>query len=159
MNQASQMIDIRRDLVALLPRLRRFALTLTSTAAEADSLVGQAAQRAIQKSYHWKGEGRIENWLFSLIRTTWGDELKKQRRRGEQDAAQHEPDPTRSASRTVLDLPEGLSSALLLVDVEGFSYAEAATILGISADVLADRLCAARLSLAADTAHGAERRA
>ena len=24
-------------------------------------------------------------WLFSLIRTTWGDELKKQRRRGEQD--------------------------------------------------------------------------
>ena len=86
MTQPSPSTDIRRDLVALLPRLRRFALTLAGTAGEADDLVREAAGRAIQKSHHWKGEGRLESWLFSMIRSTFVDEAKK-RRRAEGNAA------------------------------------------------------------------------
>lgn len=158
MNQTSPMNDIRRDLVALLPRLRRFALTLTSTAAEADELVRQATARAIGKSYLWKGEGRIENWLFSLIRTTHADELKKRLRRGEPVAAR---DTTRGniGARNVLDLDEDWSSALLLVDVEGFSYSEAAAIMGVSSETIASCLCAARLDLSVMGSESSERRA
>lgn len=158
MNQPSQPTDIRRDLVALLPRLRRFALTLAGTATEADELVREAAGRAIQKSHHWKGEGRIENWLFSLIRTTWADELKKRRRNGQDTSAGHEADDRRAAA-LVLSLPDGLASAVLLTDVEGFTYVEAAAILGITSELLSTRLCAARLSLAAAGSETSERRA
>lgn len=158
MNQPSTTTDIRRDIVALLPRLRRFALTLAGSSAEADELVREATARAIQKSHHWKGEGRIENWLFSLIRTTWTDELKK-RRRGDHDGVA-EPDlDNRRRTGLILSLPDGLASAVLLTDIEGFTYVEAAAILGITTDLLSTRLCAARLSLAAAGNETSERRA
>ncbi len=158
MNQPSPTTDIRRDLVALLPRLRRFALTLAGSGAEADELVREAATRAIQKSHHWKGEGRIENWLFSLIRTTWTDEQKKRRRAEHAAAAKSDQDALRPLA-SVLSLPEGLASAVLLADVEDFTSVEAAAILGITTELFSTRLCAARLSLAAAGSQTSERRA
>ena len=159
MNQPNASTDIRRDLVALLPRLRRFALTLTGGAPEADELVRDVAGRAIQKSHHWKGEGRLENWLFSMMRSTWADEAKK-RRRMDPDLVDVGCAPeSRKPSNFVVSLPDGLASAFLLVDVEGFTYAEAAAILGIQPDLLATRLCAARLDLAAAGVRTSERRA
>jgi RNA polymerase sigma-70 factor, ECF subfamily len=139
--------DIRRDLVALLPRLRRFALTLTGDAVAADALVQDVCARAVQKSHHWKGKGRIESWLFSLIRTAWSEEPKK---RGDQENdLAFSADTHGAAARTLLCLPEGFASTLLLVDVEDFDYAEAASILGMPSDMFASRLCAARLHLSA----------
>ncbi|MGK6312475.1 RNA polymerase sigma factor [Neorhizobium sp. DT-125] len=159
MNQPSASTDIRRDLVALLPRLRRFALTLTGGASEADELVREIAGRAIQKSHHWKGEGRLENWLFSMMRSAWADEAKKRRRMDPDLVDVGSAAESRKPSNFVLNLPDGLASAFLLVDVEGFTYAEAAAILGIQPDLFAARLCAARLDLAAAGARTSERRA
>jgi RNA polymerase sigma-70 factor (ECF subfamily) len=159
MTQPSPSTDIRRDLVALLPRLRRFALTLTGSAAEADDLVREAAGRAIQKSHHWKGEGRLESWLFSMIRSTFVDEAKK-RRRAEGNAADDASSTENARPLNALAcLPDGLASVFLLADVEGFAYAEAAAILGIQPDLFAARLCAARLSLETAAAETSERRA
>src|SRR6478752_10243491 len=111
MNQPSSTTDIRRDIVALLPRLRRFALTLGGSSLEADELVREATGRAILKSHHWKGEGRIENWLFSLIRTTWADDLKK-RRRSDKDASVDFDADGRHRAGLVLNMPDGLASAV-----------------------------------------------
>ncbi len=159
MAQPSPLTDIRRDLVALLPRLRRFALTLTGNAADADDLVREVAGRAIQKSHHWKGEGRLESWLFSMIRSAFADEAKKRRR-----ADPHATDGISQAenarpSDALACLPDGLASVFLLADVEDFACSEAAAILGIQPEFFAARLCAARLSLAAAAAETSERRA
>ncbi|MCJ9753110.1 RNA polymerase sigma factor [Neorhizobium sp. BETTINA12A] len=159
MTQPSPSTDIRRDLVALLPRLRRFALTLTGSAVEADDLVREAAGRAIQKSHHWKGEGRLESWLFSMIRGTFVDEAKKRRRADIHAADDASPAENSRPSTALVCLPDGLASVFLLADVEGFAYAEAAAILGIQPDLFAARLCAARLSLATAAAQTSERRA
>ncbi|WP_117193630.1 RNA polymerase sigma factor [Rhizobium terrae] len=158
MKQPTPSTDIRRDLVALLPRLRRFALTLTGSVPEADELTRDVAGKAIQKSHHWKGEGRLENWLFSMMRSTYADEMKKRRRMepGGADISAAEAGRARGA---VLALPDGLASAFLLVDVEGFTYPEAAAILGINVDLLGSRLCAARLTFAATGSATSERRA
>ncbi|MFB9952285.1 sigma factor [Rhizobium puerariae] len=159
MNQPSPSTDIRRDLVALLPRLRRFALTLAGSAAATDDLVSEAAGRAIQKSHHWKGEDRLENWLFSLMRSIWADEEKKRRRMEPDAVGGNASAESRKSSNAILSMPDGLASTLLLADVEGFTYAEAAAILGIRTDQFAERLCAARLTLASSGIATSERRA
>lgn len=158
MNSTTATNDIRRDLVTLLPRLRRFALTLTGDASAVDALVEEVCARAIQKSHMWKGEGRLESWIFTLIRSGWSEEP---RRRNRQEAQQKGTAAAKGAasSKALLCLPPGLASALLLVDVEGFDYPEAASILGIAPEILSSRLCAARLSLATLPPDIAEKRA
>lgn len=157
MNPSAASTDIRRDLVALLPRLRRFALTLTGDATLADGLVQDVCARVILKSHHWKGEGRLESWVFNQIRTGVSEDSRKRNR--------HEPTAeaidgnAAIASKAFLGLPHGLASTLLLVDVEGFDYSEAASILGITPELLSSRLCAARLALASQPPGLAERRA
>jgi RNA polymerase sigma-70 factor (ECF subfamily) len=141
--------------------MRRFALVLAGTGSEADALVREACARAIQKSHHWKGEGRLESWLFSMIRNLWTDEAKKQKARSEPSHA-GVPDGRKLEGKSAAMLaaiPDGLTASFLLVDVEGFSYAEAADILGIPVRLLTSRLSAARLSLAAIGMAAAERRA
>ncbi|OHV84360.1 RNA polymerase sigma factor [Rhizobium sp. LCM 4573] len=158
MNQPSAPNDIRRDLVALLPKMRRFALALAGTAAEADDLVREVCARAVQKSHHWKGEGRLESWLFSMVRSLWTDEARK--RKGMRDIAAGSGDDAFGKPAAILvGMPEGLAASFLLVDVEGFTYSEAADILGIPVRVLTSRLCAARLRLAAIGVEATERRA
>ncbi len=143
--------DIRRDLVALLPRLRRFARTLTSDPSTADELVGEVCARAIQKSLHWRGKGRLESWIFTLIRSEWSHD-----QRNNDEPAEGVSDLRGNGT---LSLAPPLACALLLADVEGFDYAEAASILGVQQDVFASRLCAARLHLAAAPVDNLERRA
>lgn len=157
MNPSAASTDIRRDLVALLPRLRRFAQTLTGDANTANVLVQEICARVILKSHHWKGEGRLESWVFNQIRAGWSEEQRK-RNRQETSASAKTGDASR-ASKAFLGLPDGLASALLLVDVEGFDYSEAASILGITPELLSSRLCAARLALASQPPGLAERRA
>lgn len=159
MNPSAASIDIRRDLVALLPRLRRFARTLVGDANAADALVQEVCARVILKSHHWKGECRLESWVFNQIRIGWNDECRKRSRQEPHARHNAEGDEASDASKAFLGMPEGLASTLLLVDVEGFDYSEAASILGVSPELLSSRLCAARLALASQPPGLAERRA
>lgn len=153
--------DIRRDLVALLPRLRRFALTLAGDSRAADDLVRNVCLRAIDKSHHWKAECRLESWIFSLIRSAW-DETAGSDHGGDLQAADDgvsQPHFATFSSPALSCLSGDKAIALLLIDVENFDYTEASSILGISATDLAARLCAARMALSMQPAALAERRA
>jgi RNA polymerase sigma-70 factor, ECF subfamily len=160
MNPPAVSTDIRRDLVALLPRLRRFAQTLTGDANAADTLLREVCARVILKSHHWKGECRLESWVFNQIRIGWSDEVRKRNRLEQHSKQNGEAAGLEGcASRAFLGMPEGLASTLLLVDVEGFDYSEAASILGITPELVSSRLCAARLALASQPPGVAEKRA
>lgn len=153
--------DIRRDLVALLPRLRRFALILAGDTTAADELVREVCIRAIDKSHHWKAECRLESWVFTLIRSAWQDASGTPDGRDAntiEDEAEQAPAVT-AAAPILSCFSSEKALALLLVDIEGFDYAEASSILGISSAELAGRLCAARMTLSAEPAARAERRA
>ncbi|MFJ6325810.1 MULTISPECIES: RNA polymerase sigma factor [unclassified Rhizobium] len=152
-------IDIRRDLVGLLPKLRRFAITLTGDLTEADELVQSICQRGIAKFHLWNGLGKLESWLYTMARNQWVDESRRHKLRaaskgnaleqGELASGLH-PNPVEAgeAHRLVTSLPEGLASVFLLVDVEGHNYKQAADILGIPLSALTSRLSSARLYLA-----------
>ncbi len=158
MRQPVTTIDIRRDLVGLLPRLRRFAMTLAGDAAGADELVRAACERAVAKSNQWNGEGRLESWVYTLARQHWSDD---HRRRKPHPAAKNNVTDIRDASRDraslsdpdvihrmVSEMPEGTSSAFLLVVVEGHSYQQTADIMGVAISSVVSQLAAARLHLA-----------
>lgn len=152
-------IDIRRDLVGLLPKLRRFAVTLTGDLTDADELVQNVCQRGIAKFHLWNGDGKLESWLYTMARHQWVDEARRHKLRpaargnaleqGEPASGMH-PNPVEAgeAHRLVTSLPEGFASVFLLVDVEGHSYKQAADILGIPVSTVTSRLSSARLHLA-----------
>ncbi|MBX5091773.1 RNA polymerase sigma factor [Rhizobium lentis] len=158
MRQPATTIDLRRDLVGLLPRLRRFAITLAGEAAVADELVQAVCLRAIAKGHQWSGEGRLESWIYTLARQQWADDSRKRKpkasargnvtdiREAARDrSASVDPD---AIHRMISEMPDGVSSVFLLVDVEGHSYQQAADIMGISVASVVSQLAATRLHFA-----------
>ncbi|MDX0987770.1 sigma-70 family RNA polymerase sigma factor [Sinorhizobium medicae] len=171
MRPAAEMKDFRRDLVSLLPKLRRFAMTLTRNASDADDLVQEACERAIARSHLWNGDGRLESWVYAMTRNLWVDEIRKRKVRSGSAAAVFELGQlnveataekavyVNQVQKMILSMPEGLASVFLLVNVEGHSYRETAEILGIPVGTVMSRLSTARLRLAAMLSESTERRA
>ncbi len=162
MYPAAESNEFRRNLVSVLPKLRRFAMTLTRNAADADDLVQEVCERSITRNHLWNGEGRLESWICAMTRNLWIDEIRKRRVRtgsGTVDAFEQDELPidaygeiavyANQLQKMILSMPEGLASVFLLVSIEGHSYREAADILKIPIGTVMSRLSTARMRLAA----------
>src|SRR6266581_297866 len=64
------------QLVAVLPRLRRFARGLTGSAVEADDLVQAACERALSRAEQFQEGTRFDSWMFRIVQTIWIDQLR-----------------------------------------------------------------------------------
>jgi RNA polymerase sigma-70 factor (ECF subfamily) len=147
----------RKDLVQLLPRLRRFAQSLCGNLADADDLVQMACERAILKSAQWMPGTRLDSWVYTLTRNLWISELRSRKVRtgaGQIDAGEADELSTEIGAAEILQgnqiaamirsLPEGLAATLLLVSIEGYSYQEAADVLDIPIGTVMSRMSKAR---------------
>lgn len=152
--------QFQKDLVQLLPRLRRFALTLTRNRDDGDDLVQTAVERAILHNKQWEKGSRLDSWLYTMMRNIWVSELRSRRVRlggGHVDATETDELATSITApdhiygnqmlAMVMALSDGLSSTLLLVAVEGHSYTEAAQILDIPIGTVMSRMSRARQML------------
>ena len=148
------------ELTDVLPRLRRFSLTLTRSSADADDLVQMTCERALTNAAKRKADQPLLPWLYTMARNLHRSELrKKQVRLGAgivdaQDASELIDTTTgetaaRAAQmiRAVMRLPEGMATVLLLVAVEGQSYADTADILDIPIGTVMSRVARARAQL------------
>lgn len=159
---ASAADQTRADIVALLPRLRRFARALTGDAADADDVVQVAVERALTRLDQFQAGTRLDAWLFSIVRNAWIDETRSRVRRGKLFApaelgervgtdgeadvhAKLEADDVWSAMRK---LPDEQREAIALVCVEGLAYREAADALGVPIGTVTSRLARGREALA-----------
>jgi RNA polymerase sigma-70 factor, ECF subfamily len=151
---------LQDQLVALLPRLRRFARSLTHHAADADDLVQLALERALQKIGQWRAGTRLDSWMFGIIHNAWIDEIRARRRRervlapaeaGAQvaDAASEAPIQRLSLEAAFAQLPEEQRAAVSLVLVEGLAYKEAAALLEVPIGTLTSRIARGRATLSA----------
>jgi RNA polymerase sigma-70 factor (ECF subfamily) len=153
----TDLTPFRKDLVRLLPRLRRFAMTLARNRDDGDDLVQAACERAIQRATQWQPGTRLDSWLFTIMRNIWVSEMRSRRVRlgqGHVDATEADElsTPVGAADHIygnqliamVMSLPQGLSATLLLVSVEGHSYQEAADILDIPIGTVMSRMSRAR---------------
>lgn len=152
--------EMQRELIALLPRLRRFARTLTRAEAEADDLVQEACLRALSRAGQWDPAQPLDRWMFRIARNLWISELRKRSVRtgtGQVPAEESaelvatETGEARMVARDirglVAALPRELASALLTVSVEGYSYAEAAELLDVPIGTVMSRIHRARKAL------------
>ena len=155
--------DFREELVALLPRLRRFAFTLTGNLDQADDLVQQACEKALVKQAQWQEGTRLDSWLYRIIQNAHIDSLRKQGRRSEhlhEDSVDELVDASSKAlperenllsvtAELIQQLPEEQRAVMLLVAVEEHSYREAAETLQIPVGTVMSRLARARTRIIA----------
>ncbi len=154
---------IRREMLALLPRLRRFAYGLTGSIEEGDDLVQATCERAIGRIETWEPGTRLDSWMYRIARNTFFNWRRAGKVRAEYlqriDPEQHDRvDGARAmearltlerARDCIARLPEEQRSVLLLVTVEGLAYKEAAEVLELPIGTVTSRLARARLALSA----------
>jgi RNA polymerase sigma-70 factor (ECF subfamily) len=148
--------DLRQALTTVLPRLYRFGLALTGSAADTDDLVQSACERALRHSDQLRELTRLDAWLYGIMRNLWIDEIRHRKVRrhddidaadviGEDGQAKADGRITLAAVRHAMSLlPADQRTVLMLVCVDGLSYRQAAEILGIPVGTIMSRLSRAR---------------
>jgi RNA polymerase sigma-70 factor (ECF subfamily) len=148
------------QLIAMLPKLRRFARGLAGNAAGADDLVQSACERALARAHQFEEGTRFDSWMFRIVQTIWIDQLRaREVRKEDGDVAEERlgtDEPVRRIEArlalsevrlAVENLPPDQRATLMLVTVEGLSYKEAAVVAGVPVGTIMSRLARARVAL------------
>ncbi|WPZ14064.1 sigma-70 family RNA polymerase sigma factor [Nitratireductor rhodophyticola] len=150
----------RKAIVGEIPGLRRYARALLRDADAADDFVQDCLERAFSRLDNWQTGTSPRRWLFTLMHNLFVDGVRARKRRSElvSDAAVDRPASVSAPEqngmldlRDVLDALQEISperrAAILLVGVEGMSYAEAADVLDIPTGTLMSRVARGRQDL------------
>ena len=157
---------IGQELVALLPRLRRFALVLCRSQPLADDLVQGACERALANAGSWTPGTKFDAWMFRILRNYWIDHLRRMRTEGMMEDVSLQTQLIGDAGegpilnrlvlsevqRAIDNLPQEQQEVLVLVCAEDLSYREASEVLGVPIGTVMSRLARARKRLMEMTA-------
>jgi len=155
--------SFNEDLIALLPNLRRFALSLCRRGDLADDLVQITAERAFAAKDRFDPSTRLDAWLFRILRNAWIDHARRTTTQGTQVELDDAPDARlvdgvrdveavlmlRKTEAAMAELPEDQREVMMLVCVDELTYKEAAEVIGVPIGTVMSRLARARLALAA----------
>jgi len=148
------------QVVAYIPRLRRYARALVGERSAADDLVQDTLERALNKLHLWKRGTDLRAWLFTVMHNVHINQVRSRREYAALDAdalelpvraTQDVGLEMRDMERMLARLPVEQREVLLLVVLEDLSYDEAATALGIPIGTVMSRLSRAREKLRALT--------
>jgi RNA polymerase sigma-70 factor (ECF subfamily) len=149
---------VRDAMLAAVPSLRAFAISLSGNVDRADDLVQETLLRAIARINSFQAGTNMSAWLVTILRNLFVSEYRKRRREVE-DADGSLVDslksPPEQHSRLEFEefrvalakLPPDLREALLLVGASGFSYEEAAAICETPVGTIKSRVNRARTRL------------
>ena len=147
------------QLVALLPRLRVQAVSMTRNRADADDLVQAAVSNALAAQNSFTPGTNFGAWMFRILRNRFLSDIRRRRDTCDMDnapaealarpAAQEDSLALRELRMRLADLPADHRTALLLVTVQGMSYEEAAEVMGCAVGTAKCRVFRARRQLEA----------
>ncbi len=158
------MDDFDRDLVEVIPRLRRYALSLTRSASSADDLVQDVLERALHKKHLFVKDTNLRAWLFTILHNQYVDDARRSARQGfgvDADdvasllttrALQEEGLKLEDVKEALATLPQEQQQTIALVGCEGLRYEEVASILNIPVGTVRSRLSRGREKLRLITA-------
>ena len=152
------------ELVAAIPRLRRYARVLTGETSRADDLVQETLARAWEKRRLWAAGTDLRAWLFTIMHNVFVNQRALARRDaqnvsldGDEDGNSAWQIPVRPTQQTRVELMEILRevgrlpvdqrAVLVLAAVEEMRYEEIADVLSIPVGTVMSRLSRAREKL------------
>jgi RNA polymerase sigma-70 factor (ECF subfamily) len=163
----------QQDALPLLDSLYAGALRMTRNPADAEDLVQETMLRAYRAFDRFEAGTNLKAWLFRIMTNAYINTYRKKQREPKkvsadeiedfdlfQELKNHDPDINRSAETVVLDsivdtdiiqalddLPEQFRMAVVLSDLEDFSYAEMAEIMDVPLGTVMSRLHRGRKAL------------
>ena len=151
--------SVRDAVLAAVPSLRAFAISLSGNVDRADDLVQETMLRALANINSFQPGTNMSAWLFTILRNLFRSEYRKRRREVEDgdgsyaETLKSQPEQSSRVEfeefRTALSkLPPDQREALILVGASGFSYEEAAEICGCAVGTIKSRVNRARSRLA-----------
>ncbi|MGA3302563.1 MAG: sigma-70 family RNA polymerase sigma factor [Methylovirgula sp.] len=157
--QAHASAEIKADLIAVIPNLRAFAVSLCGNPDRADDLVQETLVKAWSNLDSFVPGTNLPAWLFTILRNIYYSEYRKRRREvADSDgaiAARLATAPSQNSHMDLLDfhaalqqLPTDQREALILIGASGLSYEEAAGICGCAVGTMKSRVNRARNRLA-----------
>ena len=146
-------------MLAAIPHLRAFAISLTGSVTYADDLVQAALLRGLENLDRFQPGTSMQAWLFTILRNQFYTDLRRSRREVDDPegalAGKLAVMPEQGARLDLTDMQAALArlspeqrEALLLVGAEGVSYEEAAQICGTNLGTIKSRINRARTRLA-----------
>jgi RNA polymerase sigma-70 factor (ECF subfamily) len=147
------------DILAVIPNLRAFAVSLCGNVDRADDLVQETLVKAWSKLNSFVEGTNLRAWLFTILRNLYYSEYRKRRREiADSDgsiAARLASAPAQPSHMDMLDFREALQhlptdqrEALILIGATGLSYEEAAGVCGCAIGTMKSRVNRARTRLA-----------
>lgn len=160
------------EVLPLVDVLARGARRLTANDADAEDLLQETLIHAYAGFRTFKAGTNLKAWLFRIQRNQWVNAYRWRERRPAEvlaeditdrelaDYGAHLSTGLRSAESEVLDrlpdadlrtaiaqLPEGFRQVLFYADVEGYTYAETAVLMGIPIGTVMSRIARARAQM------------
>lgn len=157
-NRSERMDERLKAIEREIPALRRYAWTLLKDKDAAEELVHDCIVKATANRESWQPTGTFRGWLFTILHNLYANKMRASSRQPVKVALEEIVQPPQAANqvesvelREVLRLLDQLKpeykEVILLVAVEGATYAEAATILDVPIGTLMSRLYRARAQL------------
>ena len=156
--EGSSAFSFKREMLAVLPSLRAFAVSLARRHDKADDLVQETVMKAWGKKESFQPGTSMRAWLFTILRNEFYSQMRRKGR--------ELPDPDGVFAgnlathpeqygkldladfKTALDtLPDDQREAIVLIGASGFSYEEAAEIAGVAVGTIKSRVNRARVKL------------
>ena len=149
---------IEADLVALLPRARRFAFFLAGSSGRAEDVLQDTMVRAWENAHRFQAGTNLKAWVFTILRNAYYSDLRKNRRPvhliDDVNALDPTVPPNQEASlefgefqRIFRRLSNTQRQALFLVGANGLSYEESARMCGCPVGTMKSRVSRGRSEL------------
>ena len=139
------------------PRVFSLAYRLSGDAEKAREFTQDAFIRAFSRLSQFRGDAAFSTWLHRIVVTVVSNARRNEVRFGREvdldeahsieSSAEAEPDLKESLARAVNSLSEVYRTTLILHDVEGYTHAEIAVMLGVPEGTCKSRLSVARAQL------------
>jgi RNA polymerase sigma-70 factor, ECF subfamily len=150
---------LRSEILATVPRLRAFAVSLTASPDRADDLVQETMVRALTHIAQFQPGTNLRAWLFTILRNQFNSEYR-QRRWTIEDTDGIYVDSLKTVPQqgswlefqelriALTKLPPEQREAIVLVGASGMTYEEAASICGCAIGTIKSRVNRGRTRLA-----------
>lgn len=150
--------DMRDNLVAAMPNLRAFAVSICGDPHRANDLMQETLVKAWANRHRFQEGTNLKAWLFTILRNTYFSELRRHRNEVQDVDGEHAirvataPEQHghldfQDFRRALVHLSADQREALILIGAEGFSYEEAAEICNCAVGTVKSRVNRARVRL------------